>query len=302
MRVFRHKLGRLIELFKSPLYRKVVFSRFLCGCLARLNPDIKYIGLQSGDIQTFLFLKDNAVTPYSIATGGFQKSEVQELISFCHELKIPLGGKFVDVGANIGTSTIFALKSGQFSTAIALEPIPENLALARLNISSNLLENRVKLLSNAASNKNGIFQMELSGANCGDHRLGSHPTAATGKFLNIEARILDDVIAEQVSSLKEISLVWMDTQGHEGFVLEGSLKLIRAGIPFSIEFRPMALKEAGCFETLLKIIECEFCGFIELGTGKKLHFNDVKEIRSFAKRFENTILHTDLLLVPKLFA
>ena len=53
------------------------------------------------------------------------------------------GRSFVDVGANIGTTTIPALLSHGFETAVAIEPEPENVRVLRMNVLLNDLEDRV---------------------------------------------------------------------------------------------------------------------------------------------------------------
>lgn len=53
------------------------------------------------------------------------------------------GGTFVDIGANIGSQTIYAMLSGHHARALAVEPVPANAKLLRMNMMLNGLEDRV---------------------------------------------------------------------------------------------------------------------------------------------------------------
>ena len=54
----------------------------------------------------------------------------------------PAGGTLVDVGANIGTTTVSGLRQHGFERAVACEPEPRNVLLLELNIVANDLRER----------------------------------------------------------------------------------------------------------------------------------------------------------------
>ncbi|MEP3036164.1 MAG: FkbM family methyltransferase, partial [Pseudoruegeria sp.] len=72
-----------------------------------------------------------------------------------HGLKIPAGATIVDVGANVGFFSNFALqRAGANATLIALEPIPETFAALQNNVSNRTWEAGTKLhLFNAGATK-----------------------------------------------------------------------------------------------------------------------------------------------------
>ncbi len=151
----------------------------------------------------------------------------------------------------------------------------------------------------AVSDRAGRARMELSAKNCGDHRLGSTPTAASGLTIEVEVETLDDILPKLSLKPSEISVVWVDTQGYEANVLAGAKTCIEAEVPFFIEFWPQALQQAGGYEKLLNLIETYFDSFIEVRPNASLSRQPVKTLRNFARKFEGTIYHTDLLLLPK---
>ena len=80
---------------------------------------------------------------------------------------------FVEVGANMGTTTVMALRRHGFATAVALEPSPQNVWLCRLNLVANGLDERVTLLPYAASNRAEEMDLVIGGGNRGGHRVMS---------------------------------------------------------------------------------------------------------------------------------
>jgi FkbM family methyltransferase len=293
-----YRIHRIKEFFTSKVYRRVLLCRLFCSFLHRLNPNLRYLGMTDGDETTFLFLQDNVVTPYTVAVGNFARDELQRVMSLCKQVGAPLGGIFLDIGANIGTTTLYAMRSGQFQRALSVEPAPANLRLLQLNMHANGLEEKVKVRANALSDIRGVMQLALSKANCGDHRVINNPATSGENTIEIEVETLDGLLASEEILPESVSLVWVDTQGHEGYVLSGAAKLIKCGVPFCIEFWPQALHDAGCYESLLTIIEQEFESFVGLGP-EDGELQSTALIRQFAKRFEGTIYHTDLFLVPR---
>ncbi|WP_293713971.1 FkbM family methyltransferase [Stenotrophomonas sp. UBA7606] len=141
----------------------------------------------------------------------------------------------IDVGANIGTITIPALKRGLVKVATAIEPHPDNLRLLRANIALNGLEDRVTVLPQAVGDKNGMtLQLHESLTNSGNHAIGQ-------SGISVVSSRLDDFC------FPSDSLLWMDIEGYEGHALLGAEFLLASGVPVVCEFNPEYLKRsAGC--------------------------------------------------------
>jgi FkbM family methyltransferase len=142
-------------------------------------------------------------------------------------------GVFVDVGANIGTTTLPALS--HFGRAIALEPEPRNAALLRANVALNHLEDRVTVHEAACSSASGQVVLRLSPTKSGGHEIRRPKTGEEG--LEVPAVTLDEVVAGEGLRPDEVGLVWMDVGGHEADVLHGATSLIEAGVPLVAEIR-----------------------------------------------------------------
>ena len=76
--------------------------------------------------------------------GEFDFAKLQTALAILAREGHPAPTHLIDVGANIGTITIPALKRGLIQTATAIEPHPHNLRLLRTNIALNGLEDRTE--------------------------------------------------------------------------------------------------------------------------------------------------------------
>lgn len=163
----------------------------------------------------------------------------------------------LDIGANIGTICVPALKRGLFAQAIANEPEPFNFALLQANISINGLTNKVQAHNIALGSADGAeVAFELSPTNYGDHRIRVLESDGLEgekdrKVTRVKCQRLD-------STLKKIdpnsTLIWIDTQGFEGHVLDGAKNTLKKHPPLVIEFWPYGLKRSGGYELLKKAI------------------------------------------------
>jgi FkbM family methyltransferase len=290
---------RLTRLVRDAPYRKSLQVRRLTQALAKANPDAKLIGIEESGGVTFLHVADSIITPTYITYGQFQRDELDKLIRWCDELGLPLGGAFLDVGANIGTSTLDAIRSGRFERAVAIEPAPGNVRVIELNVLANGLTDRVAVLPVACSGAPGTVDLWLTEGNQGDHRLGDGGVAPSthGRSIKVETVTLDQAVAQAGLQPGGVSLAWVDTQGHEPGVLEGASALIDAGVPFAIEFWPGGYRRAGTLDQLLDLIEERFDQFADQAH-PELRLRPTSEVRALATQFED-LGQTDLFLVPR---
>src|SRR5262249_18366716 len=78
----------------------------------------------------------------------------------------------IDIGANIGTISIPAVKRGLFKSAIAIEPEPRNYSLLTANIHLNGVNDKI-VTHNLALGQNDDAEIlfEIAKDNLGDHRI-----------------------------------------------------------------------------------------------------------------------------------
>lgn len=216
-----------------------------------------------------------------------------------------LGKTFVDVGANIGTTTIPALLVHGFSAAIAFEPEPSNFRLLRVNAILNGLDDRVRALQVAVSDVAGSGTLLVHGDNSGAHQLVGSGSSGADEFTgSIQVRLvsLDQLVAESVLDPTEVGLLWIDVQGHEGSVLRGATKLVERSIPVVLEFDAVELERSGDLESVLDVA-AGYGHYVDMRAMDKATQGPqarrpISELRAFAEAAaEADTGFTDLLLV-----
>ena len=210
----------------------------------------------------------------------------------------------IEVGANIGTTTVPALRDFGARHIVAIEPDPGNVRLLRANLILNDLEQSVTVVQAAVSDVEGIVEFEISDDSVGDHRVRTKTTAATEMgesdraIIEVRARRLDGVVADAVENVADVGLIWMDVQGHEGQVLAGASKLIQAGIPVMTEYWPYGLKRGGGLDVMHRIMKDDFTTVIDVRSGPHGRQIPREEIVDLASKYPTFDTYTDLLLIP----
>ncbi|QNU14762.1 FkbM family methyltransferase [Thermomonas sp. XSG] len=173
--------------------------------------------------------------------GEFDFAKLQTALAILGREGRPAPTHLIDVGANIGTITIPALKRGLIQTATAIEPHPHNLRLLRANIALNGLEDRVTVLAQAVGDRSGVtLHLHESATNSGNHSIGA-------EGIPVSSSKLDDLDLPSAPSL-----LWMDIEGYEGHALTGAGRLLSTGTPAVCEFNPTYLEHSGGLELLKK--------------------------------------------------
>ena len=147
-------------------------------------------------------------------------------------LPLPEGAVFVDVGANIGTTTVMALRRHPFAAGVAVEPSPDNFRLLRLNLAANGLHASVQAFQAAAGDRPGEVALDLSRSNHGGHRVADEGT------VTVEQMTLDGLVERGLVDTSSVGLLWVDAPGSETRALLGATHLVEAGVPIVVSVRP----------------------------------------------------------------
>ncbi|HUD73353.1 MAG TPA: FkbM family methyltransferase [Dongiaceae bacterium] len=214
----------------------------------------------------------------------------------------------IDVGANIGTVSIPAVARGLVPAAVAIEPHPGNCLLLRANLALNRVDGRVTVHECAVGGADEeTLALELSHDNQGDHRIAvSRDDGAFGesarRTIPIRSTRLDRLVAPQPG--KRL-LIWMDTQGYEGVVLQGASALLAARVPIVSEFWPYGMRRAGGF-ALFRDRLAGYRGFVDLQriltagdvTGDRGALRPLRELDDLHAALDvDPQAYTDLLIV-----
>jgi FkbM family methyltransferase len=129
----------------------------------------------------------------------------------------PVGGVFVDVGANVGTyAMVLARHVGAGGKVIAIEPHPVTHARLAFNRTASGFT-QVALVAAAAGPSDGELMIETDGDNLGASHIVSGERA--GNAIKVQSlrlqRILEDAGVSHIDALK------IDVEGYEDRVLTG---------------------------------------------------------------------------------
>ena len=157
-------------------------------------------------------------------------------------------GCLIDVGANIGLSTI-PIARNPLVTCHCFEPEPHNFAHLTFNVTENCRSGNVVLHNVALFDKSAELEFELSSNNMGDHRVRVLP-ASKGAYaeekretIRVRAVRLDDVLPAE--SLQLPIAVKIDTQGAEAQVIAGAQAVLQKATLLHMEFWPYGMRRAG---------------------------------------------------------
>jgi len=196
------------------------------------------------------------------------------------------GRQLVDVGANIGTTTVHALVSLRFGSAVSCEPHEESFRLLMANVALNGLVDRVRPLRVAVSNGAGRAQLAVLKGRMGaswiavDRDKIRKAQAARAEpaeigVVDVETVTLDGLTDAGLIDRERLGMVWIDVEGHEGHVLEGAGTLAERGVPIVLEFHPRGLAERGDAARVHSLAEQCYT-----------HFVDIRRPRPGRQRFE----------------
>jgi len=141
------------------------------------------------------------------------------------------GGTLFDIGANIGTYSLYYAKLG-LGTVYAFEPSFFNLHLLAKNIHLNNLQSKINIISNPLNNVSSISNFNLSNLDEGgalssfgvDHGHDGKPLEILLSYGTLGLGL--DFMIENHLLLEIPSLIKIDVDGIEHLILEGAKKTL----------------------------------------------------------------------------
>ena len=116
----------------------------------------------------------------------------------------------IDIGANLGNHAIYFANFLEYKEILCFEPVPDNFKLLELNVTYP----KTKIFPIALSDKKTTLKMTPNRRNMGASMVEENGT------LDVEAITLDSL------NLKDVTLLKIDVERHEPFVLAGAKETI----------------------------------------------------------------------------
>lgn len=204
----------------------------------------------------------------------------EEMEFFWREAPRRQTGIFMDIGANIGTTSIyFRKKLAQELSYIAFEPVKENYRVLKVNCVLNDCEDIV-VENVGVSDIDGIKGINALEVNYG----GSRITDIEGAKENCKTVKLDKYVKANKINPKDISYIWMDIEGHEANAIAGAKELLSAsGASLFMEYNAAEYRSNGNLETVLDDLRSIYQSFIcyeqyAVGNVVKRHIDDLVKL------------------------
>lgn len=162
------------------------------------------------------------------------------------------GGVYLELGANIGTQTVYAMLDFGFERLVAVEPDPETFRVLSSNLRINDPGGRFTAVQVAVSDAPGTASLQRSRRNTGVSTLRTHAldevNARPGgpdTLDSVEVRVVrtDDLLDEMGIAPEDVAFLWMDIEGFEPQALAGMPRLLAARPPLFMEYTPAWLSQ-----------------------------------------------------------
>jgi len=224
------------------------YLRFL-----RYISDLKRRGKSFGQVQgtnaVFTFDVRDLVIPSYMYTRKktYSQEDIELFFRFAKEKRgiEPTEGIFLDIGANIGTTTVHVAKNmGPELQVISFEPDCLNFQLLSKNCEINGCRN-VTLCNAALSDQSGIGEIQVFDYNRGKCQVIEDIDAEDTKQSkgikteSVAMRSLDEYLSENNIPKDQIRYIWIDVEGHEARAINGMMELLSTvHPPILMEFTP----------------------------------------------------------------
>ncbi len=234
---------------------------------------------------------DKVILPSMADTGfGFGELMIDEFFSLTEKYYgVRNTGYFLDIGANIGTTSIYVKKKKESLRIIAFEPEDFIYRMLRCNCVINDTEDIITEqigLSDTPGDVDLIYTPE----NPGHSRVYEGDRGKLENLRRVNMDTLDSYLAKKGIPAEEIAYLWIDTEGFETKVLKGGKGLLkRKRIPLLQEFNPDVYMRLNDTDEYVSMMESAYSHFIDLHTGvvgmREEH--RIEEIRDFLQQTDD---------------
>lgn len=235
-----------------------------------------------------LYVMPNDYIGAGIMSSGTYEPHVSQLL----RRHLKEGDVFLDLGANVGYFSMLASSLvGLEGKVISFEPNPQNLQLIYQSQIENDFTNQV-VYPYAASDESKILRFTTVGSNGGV--VTDHATEQR-YFLLVQAVTVDNILSNQ-----RVSLVKLDVEAHEPYVIRGMQNLLRVQRPLLItEFHPWAMQINNKEAPEAYLVQLEDLGYrLSVIFPSEVKWMSRHDIMLYWKSLSEETAHLDLFCEP----
>jgi FkbM family methyltransferase len=225
-----------------------------------LKPALKLLNRNQQNAPcTFWTMPYDSICQAIILNGFYERELLQGMCALVKDKK----GIALDIGANIGNHSLFFSK--HFDAVISFEPVPNNCLLLKANLFLNQIQN-ITLVEKALSDTNtkmGIDKSNSRNTNNTISQLDANEANAMNQIM-VDV-VVGDAELETLNLTQKITLIKIDVEGHEPFVVAGLRKTISTHQPI-VYWEAFSKDEAEKTKALL--MEMGYSNFYHLTTKK----------------------------------
>lgn len=197
------------------------------SALKHKYPFVGFVPCQAGDIEFAMFQANDDVVAWEylwFGPDGYEKRMVLDWIQWCRTRNTVL-----DIGSYSGLMSILAAKANKSTVVHAFEPMERTVERAKINIRANVVAGRVKLHAKAASDIDGVCNINLYRD---DNVLGTgNSIEAKAGIKTVENRQITCVQIDNYLSEIVPTIIKIDVEGHELACLKGMIATLNRSKP-----------------------------------------------------------------------
>ena len=244
------------------LEKKIVSPMHFIEIIRLENPQYSIVNLPDG-IKYMYSEKDCYIGGYMHIFGeNFAKTQIDDFFELTRKYYGKRDRKtvFLDIGANIGTTSIYVKSKHPELSIYGIEAGRDNYDLFKINCILNHVED-IHVFRKAISDRCGEAYFYYNEINPGGSWI--EDSNDEGGFEVIPQEDIDTFILHNSISFSDIGYVWMDVEGSEVNVLKGATRLLQEHIPMMQEFSPFTYEGRGLLDDYIGIIEDYYDSFID---------------------------------------
>lgn len=269
-----------IKTYLSTLPNRLKMHKYFRFTRLSEKNNSEYVCIRGGELHFICRCDDITIPMHMYNTGRtFSDVDIDMFFDLCEKFygyKPQKSDIFFDIGANIGTTSIYASKKYDDEIEVyAFEPEPENYKLLHANCILNNCQNIIPL-NYAVSDCEDTLKLEITNRNRGANRIISDSTAHNefpDDIIDVETIKIDSLISRQAIDPQRIKYIWIDVEGHEPKVIFGMHELLeKFRIPLYTEFSPKVTSKSE-IQKMQDVLSKQYTSFIAI-----IDDNNTKEL------------------------